>query len=275
MPSAKTEKSVEKTQTLPPLKNGEIASVISVVVLEKKTKPPVRYTEGLLIEDMKNAGKYIENDPEKKAVLKAVSGLGTSATRDSIIEALKKYNYVELNKNHIIPTSKGEELIRWLDTHCADLTDVAVTAAWEADLDIVAKKGGGAQFEQQIIAKVHNIISTLRQAEPIPRDLSSENNKMSEEQQPNTNNRTSRPTPKMLQFAERIALKLGGTLPAEVSENFDSCKAYIDANIEAASRPSEKQLSFARTIAERRGVEIPPAELADGRLLSKWIDANK
>lgn len=270
--AVKAKESQEPVQKLPPLSDGELGTVLSVSVLEKKTKPPVRYTEGLLIEDMKNAGKYLENDPKKKAILKAVSGLGTSATRDSIIEALKAYQYIKLSGNHLTPTEKGEELIRWLDQHCPELTDIAVTANWEADLDIISNQGGGKAFEQAIIEKVKAIIATLRHADPIPRSASTENNTMSEQQTPN---RSSAPTPKMLQFAERIAARLGEAVPAEVAADFEKCKAYIDEKKDAANRPTAKQLSFAKTIAERKGVEIPEAELNDGRALSKWIDENK
>lgn len=270
---ASSEKQSEKTQILPPLSDGETAQVLDVRILDKKTKPPARYTEGLLIEDMKNAGKYIEDDPKKRAILKAVKGLGTSATRDSIIEALKAYQYVQLAGNNLTPTEKGEELIRWLDQYCAELTDVAVTANWEADLDSIANQGGGKAFESAIAGKIAQIISTLRQADPIPRVHQTEKNNMTD-QQP-ASNRSSGPTPKMLQFAERIASRLGESLPADVADDFEKCKAYIDEKKEAASRPTAKQLSFAKTIAEKKGVEIPEAELADGRLLSKWIDGNK
>lgn len=259
-------------QVLPPLTDGEIATVLAVRVAEKKTRPPARYSEGTLIEEMKNAGKYVE-DPALRSVLKQVSGLGTSATRDSIIETLKAHKYVKLSGKHIVPTEKGEALIRWLDTHCNELTDVALTARWEAELDAVATRGGGSKFEATVIARVKEIVATLQQAAPIGGGTSDNKNNMTE--QTNQAPRANKPTTKMLDYAKRIATKLGQDLPEEVENNFDACRAYIDENQAVAKAPSERQLSYAKSIAERKGAEIPAEALADGKLLSAWIDANK
>lgn len=248
--------------------------MLAVRVLEKRTRPPARYTEGLLIEDMKNAGKYVD-DGALRTVLKEVSGLGTSATRDSIIEILKTHQYLTLSGKYVIPTEKGEALIRWLNTHCAELADVALTARWEAELDAVASRGGGPAFETAIVNRVREIVTTLRQAAPIPRAAATENKKMNEPQQNAPAPRASKPTPKMLEYAQKIAMRLGQELPPEAANDFEKCRAYIDENKEAASRPTEKQLNFAKTISERKGVTIPDDALADGRKLSKWIDDNK
>lgn len=259
----------EREQILPPLTDGELATVLAVRVQQKKTRPPSRYTEGTLIEEMKNAGKYVD-DPQLRAVLKQVSGLGTSATRDSIIETLKAHKYLTNSGKHLVPTEKGEALIRWLDAHCAELTDIALTARWEAELDAVATRGGGARFEAAVIARVKEIVATLQQAAPMGGPK--ENNNMTER---STAPRAGKPTQKMLEFAQKIAAKLGINLPEEAEKDFDVCRAFIDENKEAANRPSEKQLAFAHKIAERKGVEIPEEVLADSRALSKWIDENK
>jgi DNA topoisomerase-3 len=261
----------EREQVLPPLTDGELATVLEVRVTAKKTRPPSRFTEGTLIEEMKNAGKYVE-DRALRAVLKQVNGLGMSSTRDSIIETLKSHKYLKVTGKHIVPTEKGESLVRWLDAHCAELTDIALTARWEAELDAVATRGGGSKFEASIVARIKEIVATLRQAAPIGGG-SPENKNMTESstQAPRANP----PTPKMLDFARRIAAKLGQELPEDVAESFDACKAYLDANQAAAKQPTERQLGFARSIAERKGVEIPAEALAEGKLLSAWIDANK
>jgi DNA topoisomerase-3 len=263
-----------KDQVLPTLRDGELGRVLAVRVLEKKTRPPSRYTEGLLIEDMKNAGKYVE-DSALRAVLKEVSGLGTSATRDSIIETLKHHKYLQTSGKYITPTDKGEGLIAWLDHHCPELADVALTARWEAGLDVVAAKGGGLKFEAEIVQKVLAIVTTLRQAAPLTRTAASTENKSMDNNETGGERRSNKPTPKMLDYARRIADKLGQKLAADIAESFDACRAFIDANAQAANRPSDKQHSFARNIAERKGATIPPEALAEGRVLSKWIDDNK
>lgn len=86
--------------------------------------------------------------------------------------------------------------------------------------------------------------------------------------------RVSKPTDKMLEFAKNIAKKIGKPVPDDVMVSFDACKAYLDANKDAAMRPSDKQLNFANVIAERKGLTVPPEALGNGKELSKWIDAN-
>lgn len=262
----------EREQVLPPLVDGELATVLSVRVVAKKTRPPSRFTEGTLIEEMKNAGKYVEDSHLRKA-LKQVSGLGTSATRDSIIETLKAHKYLKTSGKYIVPTEKGEALIRWLDQHCSELVDVGLTARWEAELDAVAARGGGAKFEAVVIERVKEIVTTLQKAAPIER-TTSENKKNMTEQTTNTS-RANKPTQKMLDFARNIAAKLGQELPPEVEESFDACRAYLDENQAVANQPSEKQVNFAQLIAERKGIEVPADVLKDRKRLSAWIDANK
>lgn len=87
------------------------------------------------------------------------------------------------------------------------------------------------------------------------------------------------PTQKMADFATSIAKRLNLELPLDVMVDFDACKQFIDANIDAANAipnpPSEKQVKFATSIATKKGLTIPAEALAQGKELSKWIDANK
>src|SRR5690606_34810856 len=69
----------EPVQELPQLKTGDELKIKSAEVLEKKTKPPVLYTEADLLSAMENAGKEIANEDERKA-LQGIA-IGTPATR--------------------------------------------------------------------------------------------------------------------------------------------------------------------------------------------------
>jgi DNA topoisomerase-3 len=60
--------------------------------LEKTTQPPKLYTEADLLSAMENAGRSIENKEEQKALSNI--GIGTPATRASIIETLLSRNYI-------------------------------------------------------------------------------------------------------------------------------------------------------------------------------------
>jgi DNA topoisomerase-3 len=77
---------------------------------------------------MENAGaedfREIDGEIERR-------GLGTSATRAGILEALVKRGYVERSKKNLIPTDKGKNLIAVLPTA---LTSAKLTAEWEQKL---------------------------------------------------------------------------------------------------------------------------------------------
>jgi len=261
---------------LPPLEDGELAEVISIKVLEKTTRPPAYYTEGTLLDDMRGAGKFIADDPELRKVLRDVSGLGTAATRDSIIEGLKHDRYLVKSGKHLKATDKGKAFIGWITGVMPELTDVAETARWEADLAVVAQKGGGADFENRVATLVKTLVARLKAAPPLGlASTTSTSYKESSRMSENSGERSNAPTPKMLEYASNIAKRIGAALPDDVSASFDACKQFIDDHKDAALRPTEKQLKFAGSIAERKGIAIPPEVEANGQLLSKWIDANK
>ena len=73
-------------QLLPRLEQGEDVETRSVESLRKETQPPRRYTEAALLGAMETAGKDIQ-DAELREAMKD-SGIGTPATRASIIERL-------------------------------------------------------------------------------------------------------------------------------------------------------------------------------------------
>ena len=96
----------ENRQTLPKANiNDTVQSSLSDIK-NLQTKPPARYTPASLLKAMKEIWKYVK-DKELKAVLKDCSGIGTEATRASIIETLQKRGYVNLNKNQFTPTDKA------------------------------------------------------------------------------------------------------------------------------------------------------------------------
>ncbi|MCB5205182.1 DNA topoisomerase III, partial [Neorhizobium sp. T786] len=70
---------------LPAIPDGTDVYAADVRTMAKKTEPPVRYTDGELPNVMKNAWKFVA-DPQERELLKETSGIGTSATRASIIE---------------------------------------------------------------------------------------------------------------------------------------------------------------------------------------------
>lgn len=120
----------EPVQELPELKVGDELKIKEASVLEKKTKPPVLYTEAGLLSAMENAGKEVDNEDERKA-LKDIA-IGTPATRASIIETLFKRDYIRREKKSLIPTDKGLQVYGAVKDK--KIADVAMTAEWEMAL---------------------------------------------------------------------------------------------------------------------------------------------
>lgn len=85
---------------LPASKVGDAARNSKVEVLTRKTEPPKRYTEGSLIAAMEAIDKEID-DPRFKQVMKnkEKAGIGTDATRASIIASLFLRQYIANEKN--------------------------------------------------------------------------------------------------------------------------------------------------------------------------------
>lgn len=156
---------------LPKVYEGEAVQV-ELKAIEKETQPPVPYTEGTLLTAMKTAGKTVD-DEEAQAILKEVEGIGTEATRAEIIETLKKKQYVIVEKNHLVVTSKGKTLCKAVESEGL-LTSAELTAKWEAYLKRIGSKQGTQETFLKNIKKfiVHLIEAVPEQVQDV--DLSEE-----------------------------------------------------------------------------------------------------
>ncbi|MBU4643031.1 type IA DNA topoisomerase [Bacillus toyonensis] len=128
----------EKESTLPIVKQGELVQGL-VKSKEGVTTPPKPYTEGQLITMMKTCGSSVE-DEESKDILKEVEGLGTESTRAGIIETLKNQGYIEVKRNKVSVTPKGEILCESVQGTL--LAKPEMTAKWEGYLRKIGKKQG-------------------------------------------------------------------------------------------------------------------------------------
>ncbi|HDR9236636.1 TPA: DNA topoisomerase 3 [Burkholderia vietnamiensis] len=108
----------------------------AVKVDAKRTTPPPRYTEGSLLTAMKHVYRTV-SDPVERKKLKALDGIGRSATRAAIIETIIKRSFVEVKGKQLVATVIGKILV---DALPAKLTDPGMTARWEALLDAIANK---------------------------------------------------------------------------------------------------------------------------------------
>ena len=151
----------EPVQDLPEIKKGDELKIKEASVLEKKTKPPVLYTEAGLLSAMESAGKEIENEDERKALQNI--GIGTPATRAAIIETLFTRNYIQREKKSLIPTEKGLQVYELVKDR--KIADVAMTAEWELALQKIENNETDAEaFQKEMETYASSITNELLQA---------------------------------------------------------------------------------------------------------------
>src|SRR4051794_10473643 len=122
-------------QLLPKLEEGERVETRSVDSLRKQTQPPRRFTEASLLAAMEAAGKDIDDADMREAMKE--SGIGTPATRASIIERLITVGYIERDGRALVATDKGVQVIRLLGSH--PLTSAGLTGDWERRLGLIER----------------------------------------------------------------------------------------------------------------------------------------
>nr|AAC64472.1 TraE [Klebsiella aerogenes] len=98
------------TQALPSMAQGDAVTCTDATRKDAKTKPPARFTEGTLIRAMENIHKFV-SDAEHKKMLREGDGIGTSATRASIISELKRREFLAVKGKQIISTTLGRSVI--------------------------------------------------------------------------------------------------------------------------------------------------------------------
>jgi DNA topoisomerase-3 len=132
------EAQTDDTPSLVAVKPGEQVRTEQVEVEGSQTKPPPRFSEATLLSAMEGAGKLIE-DEELRAAMKD-KGLGTPATRASIIEGLIREIYIERLGRELKPTAKAFSLITLLKgLEIQDLTRPELTGDWEFKLRQMAR----------------------------------------------------------------------------------------------------------------------------------------
>ncbi len=124
-----------RDQQLPKLVRNEDVQTREVGAEEKETKPPRRYSDASLLGAMETAGRLVDDDEMREAMKE--SGIGTPATRASIIERLIDVGYVERDARSLVATEKGLSVIRLLGEH--PLTSPSLTGDWEKRLGMIER----------------------------------------------------------------------------------------------------------------------------------------
>ena len=120
----------EPGRELPEITEGQTFDKVTAAVTEHFTAPPKYYTEDTLLSAMERAGADdLPEDAERQ-------GLGTPATRASILEKLVQMGFVERRGKQLLPTKDGHNLACVLPEV---LTSPQLTAQWETELTAIAK----------------------------------------------------------------------------------------------------------------------------------------
>ena len=123
----------DKGQSLVPVAPGEKVKTEAVDPKGLKTRPPARYSEATLLGAMEGAGKTVEDDELREAMQE--KGLGTPATRSSIIEGLIAEKYMLREGRELIPTAKAFQLMTLLrGLGVEELSKAELTGEWEYKL---------------------------------------------------------------------------------------------------------------------------------------------
>ena len=154
----------EEETPLSSLANGKYAGQLGKpTIAERETRPPARYTEASLAEDMTCISKYVQ-DPRIKQILldkdkdsKQDNGsIGTVATRGAIIKGLIKKGFLEIKGKNIVSTSLGRELFRILPD---EIKGVDITAEWWLVCEaIVAGRATPEELQNDVLQTIQHII---------------------------------------------------------------------------------------------------------------------
>lgn len=142
-------------QTLPLIGEGDSVTCHDTLVRDATTTPPRPFTEGSLIRAMEQVHKFVE-DPQHRRVLKDEDGIGTSATRASILSDLKRRKLLDTRKKNLVTTRLGRDLIRSLP---GSVTSPVLTALQERNLTKVeAGQKSLADFVEQQVSYVRDCV---------------------------------------------------------------------------------------------------------------------
>ncbi len=113
-----------KEQTLPPLTEGDPATLSGLEAAGHDTQPPARFNEASLVAKLEELG------------------VGRPSTFASIIATIQAREYVWKKGTALVPSFKAFAVITLLEQHFPDLVDYAFTARMEGDLDSIAEGTG-------------------------------------------------------------------------------------------------------------------------------------
>ncbi|MFQ5559196.1 MAG: DNA topoisomerase 3 [Nitrospinota bacterium] len=147
-----------RTQTLPPgLRKGGALETCRLDIVQKETRPPFRFTDATLLTAMETAGKTV--DDKKLSHAMKERGLGTPATRASVIETLVDRKFILRSGKTYEATQKGISLIALVHPF---VKSPDMTGDWENRLKKIQKgKGSLELFIEEIEQFVTRVVKEV------------------------------------------------------------------------------------------------------------------
>ena len=160
------EEKEEDLAELPNVQEGENLPLDHGTITQHKTKPKPLFTEATLLSAMENAGREIEDTDTRKAI--SDCGIGTPATRASIIETLLLRDFIRREKKTLLPTEKGLSVYGIVKDQ--RIANAEMTGNWELALSAIeAGKASAEDFSTRIkdyTAEICRELLALKIAQP-------------------------------------------------------------------------------------------------------------
>ncbi|MGO3345306.1 MAG: DNA topoisomerase III [Marinomonas sp.] len=152
----------EEQSELPKLTKGEETWCYEATIDEKVTTPPAAFTDATLLAAMTGISRFV-TDKNIRAILKETDGLGTEATRASIIELLFKRNFLIRQGKQIHASKTGRAFIDCLPNQ---LVTPDMTAKWESSLNAISL--GEASYQNFMTNLEQNLTELLEKSRGMP-----------------------------------------------------------------------------------------------------------
>jgi DNA topoisomerase-3 len=144
------------------LTTGLARTVLEAKPVARRTKPPPRHTDGTLLTAMETAGRSLDEKELSQAMREC--GLGTPATRASILETLLRRQYIVRSGKVLEATEKGIALVEMVHAH---VKSPAMTGEWEAKLARIERGEGRLDaFMLEIERYVREVVGTVTASPP-------------------------------------------------------------------------------------------------------------
>ncbi len=142
----------------------ETAKAEEIKAEEKATRPPARYNEATLLSAMETAGKRVDDEDLREAM--SERGLGTPATRATVIEGLLYDKYLSREGRELFVSNRGLHLIEKIRDMGIDiLASPGMTGEWEFKLKQMEHgQLGRPDFMGEIRKLTEDIVATAKQA---------------------------------------------------------------------------------------------------------------